>query len=72
MNTKKKKISAHRKRANHKVGEIKQKFNLDGKGFINYAKIHSSANRPLNKINNLTEKVEFCPCCNYHHIPKEY
>ena len=65
-NSKKKKIFSHRRKTNHKVahGEKKQKFNLYGKGYIINAKIHSSANRPLHKINNLTEKVEFCPCCN--------
>ena len=65
-NSKKKKIFSHRRKTSHKVaqGEKKQKFNLYGKGYIIYAKIHSSANRPLNKINNFTEKVEFCPCCN--------
>ena len=38
-------------------------LNLDDKGYIKIAKAHSNANRPLNKINNFTEHVYFCPCC---------
>ena len=43
------------------VKSIYEEFNLNKIGSIRLAKIHSSANRPLNKIKSQTE---FCQCCN--------
>ena len=45
-----------------------EKFNLDQLGRIEYAKQHSSANRPLNKLKEIKEfkdntKIVFCKCC---------
>ena len=43
-------------------------FSLDDLGRISLAKTHASANRPLHKINEFTNEVIFCPCCN---LPQE-
>ena len=43
-------------------------FSLDNLGRISLAKTHASANRPLHKINEFTNEVIFCPCCN---LPQE-
>lgn len=39
------------------------KFNLDGVGEIEYAKLHRDANRPLRKIQEFDRNMKFCPCC---------
>ena len=39
-------------------------YSLDDLGKIENAKKHRSANRPLHKINDFTECVNFCRCCN--------
>ena len=46
----------------------KSLFSLDNLGKISLAKTHASANRPLHKINEFTNEVIFCPCCN---LPQE-
>ena len=38
-------------------------FSLDNLGTIENAKKHSSANRPLHKLKEFTESVNFCRCC---------
>ena len=43
-------------------------FNLEGLGTIEFAKLHRDANRPLKKIKDFDESIEFCPCCS---LPKE-
>ena len=43
-------------------------YSLNKPGKILLAKRHSSANRPLHKINHFTSKVKFCNCCN---LPQE-
>ena len=40
-----------------------EKFNLDQLGRIEYAKQHSSANRPLNKLKEFKNTQIFCRCC---------
>ncbi len=40
-----------------------ENFSLDGRGTIENARKHSSANRPLHKIRDFTEKTNFCFCC---------
>ena len=40
-----------------------EKFNLDQLGRIEYAKQHSSANRPLNKLKNFKPNQIYCRCC---------
>ena len=40
-----------------------EKFNLDQLGRIEYAKQHSSANRPLNKLRDFRNNQIFCRCC---------
>ena len=40
------------------------KFSLDDLGTIENAKKHRSANRPLHKIDEFTDNVNFCRCCN--------
>ena len=40
-----------------------EKFNLDQLGRIEYAKEHSSANRPLNKLKEFKTNQKFCRCC---------
>ena len=40
-----------------------EKFNLDQLGRIEYAKQHSSANRPLNKLKKFKNDQIFCRCC---------
>ena len=44
--------------------QIKEKFSLDKLGKIKWAKDHASANRPMNKIQEITNDVNFCNCCN--------
>ena len=39
------------------------KFNIDGIGEIEYAKLHREANRPLRKIKDFDKNTKFCPCC---------
>ena len=39
------------------------RFNLDQLGRIEYAKDHSSANRPLNKLKEFKSNQKFCRCC---------
>ena len=39
------------------------KFNLDQIGRIEFAKDHSSANRPLNKLREFKSDQKFCKCC---------
>ena len=39
------------------------KFNLDGVGEIELAKLHRDANRPLRKIKEFDKNTKFCPCC---------
>ena len=46
------------------VKSIYEEFNLNKIGSIRLAKIHSSANRPLNKIKEFNSQTEFCQCCN--------
>ena len=41
-----------------------EKFSLDDKGKIENAKKHRSANRPLHKIKDFNNNVNFCRCCN--------
>ena len=45
---------------------IFEEYNLDKIGTIRYAKIHSSANRPLRKKEgkDFDRRTEFCKCCN--------
>ena len=59
--------SAKRNNSNKKI-EIKVDCNMEGMGTIELAKLHRDANRPLKKIKEFDEKVEFCPCCS---LPKE-
>ena len=40
-----------------------ENYSLDDLGDIEIAKLHRSANRPLHKINELTDYVTFCRCC---------
>ena len=44
--------------------QIKEEFSLDKLGKIEWAKEHSSANKPMNKIKEFTESTKFCRCCN--------
>ena len=59
--------SANHKNTNKKLN-IKVDFNLEGLGSIELAKTHRDANKPLKKIKEFDEKVEFCPCCS---LPKK-
>ena len=52
-----------------------EKFDLDQRGLIAYAKQHSSANRPLKKLKQLPDFSPLyvtCPCCNLPCITKGY
>lgn len=44
--------------------QIKEEFSLDKLGKIKWAKEHSSANKPMNKIKEFTKSTKFCRCCN--------
>ena len=59
--------SANRKNSNKKLN-VKVDFNMEGLGSIELAKLHRDANKPLKKIKEFDEKVEFCPCCS---LPKK-
>ena len=48
----------------NKIKTTEDEFNLCKEGKIELSKIHSSANRPLNKIGDFNNKTQFCPCCN--------
>ena len=61
--------------ANEKNRE--EKFDLDQRGLIAYAKKHSSANRPLKKLKEseseeFTDATDTCPCCNLPCIKEGY
>ena len=43
--------------------QINEKFSLDKLGKIKWAKQHSSANRPMKKINEFNKSTKFCNCC---------
>ena len=44
--------------------QIREEFSLLRLGKIEWAKEHSSANRPMHKINEFTKSTKFCSCCN--------
>ena len=44
--------------------QIKEEFSLGKLGKIEWAKEHSSANRPMNKLQDFTKSTKFCNCCN--------
>ena len=48
--------------------DYKDVFNMEGPGTINLAKLHRDANRPLKKIKEFDENIQFCPCCS---LPKQ-
>ena len=50
------------------IQNTEDEFNLNKEGKIELSKIHSSANRPLNKINEFNSDTKFCMCCN---LPSE-
>ena len=54
------------KSKNSLKNSIYQDFHLDKIGSIEYAKIHSKANRPLHKIKDaeFNKETIFCKCCN--------
>ena len=52
--------------------DFKLDINLEGLGTIEFAKLHRDANRPLKKIKELDENVEFCPCCSLPKMKKGY
>ena len=54
----------------NKKSKIDEKFNLDQLGRIEYAKQHSSANRPLNKLKEFESNQVFCKCCGLPCIKK--
>ena len=60
--------SANFSRRNSKKLDLLVDFNLEGLGTIEFAKLHRDANRPLKKIKEFDDKVEFCPCCS---LPKK-
>ncbi len=52
--------------------KIDEKFNLDQLGRIEFAKQHSSANRPLNKLTEeLQSNQQYCRCCGLPCINKD-
>ena len=46
------------------IKNTEDEFNLSKEGLIEYAKIHSSANNPMHKIEEFNSNTRFCPCCN--------
>ena len=48
---------------NNRKIHIKEKYDLDQLGRIEYAKEHSSANRPLKKLGEFGNNQVFCKCC---------
>jgi hypothetical protein len=52
------------KSKNNLKNSIYKEFHLDKIGSIEYAKIHSKANRPLHKIKEFNKETIFCRCCN--------
>ena len=44
--------------------QIREEFSLYKLGKIEWAKRHSSANRPMNKLQQFTKETNFCNCCN--------
>ena len=60
-----KKIGKSKKYTNNLGKSIYEDYNLNKIGSIKFAKIHSSANRPLHKKKDVDLKnAEFCKCCN--------
>ena len=44
--------------------QLREEFSLGRLGKIEWAKEHSSANKPMHKINEFTKSTKFCNCCN--------
>ena len=64
-------IKIEKKKSNKKL-DIKGDFNLEAQGTVEFAKLHKNANRPLKKIQEFDEHVEFCPCCSLPRKQKGY
>ena len=71
-NNKKNWITKLKHSKNTKKLDIKGDFNLEAQGTIEFAKLHKNANRPLKKIQEFDEHVEFCPCCSLPRKQKGY
>ena len=46
------------------IKNTEDEFNLSKEGLIEYAKIHSSANKPMRQLQEFNSNTRFCPCCN--------
>lgn len=46
------------------INDTEDEFSLSKEGKIEYAQIHTLANRPLCKIQEFNSSTKFCPCCN--------
>ena len=71
-NNKKNWLSKLKSSKNPKKLDIKGDFNLEAQGTVEFAKLHKNANRPLKKIQEFDENVEFCPCCSLPRKQKGY
>ncbi len=47
-------------------------YDIYGLGEIKYAKLHSSANKPLKQLRKPEQNFEECPCCNSYYAVKGY
>ena len=61
-------------KSNNKINKLNFKidFNLEGLGSTQLAKLHRDANRPLKKIKEFDDNIEFCPCCSLPSKHKGY
>ena len=48
----------------NQIKTTEDEFNLCKEGKIEFAKLHSLANRPLHKKGDFNDNTKFCPCCN--------
>ena len=46
------------------IKNTEEEFNLSKEGLIEFAKLHSSSNKPLHQIQDFNSNTKFCPCCN--------
>ena len=50
------------------IKNTEDEFNLSKEGLIEFAKLHSSSNKPLHQIQDFNSNTKFCPCC---YLPAE-
>ena len=64
LKEKEKQVNLEIKDIEPQIKNTEDEFNLCKEGKIEYAKIHTLANKPLCQIQYFNNNTKFCPCCN--------